>query len=135
MVALQDISRKSEHYDIREKAKEVLDTLAIKAGYKNSKEFFNERFWLKKTKKRTKGEKITKEIAIPLALLPADTRCMVSHLRIHEEMDDVVICPFCRNFAKKILLEDWLKKKGFCPVCREALKITDCERVQFIIEK
>ncbi|MBD3189475.1 MAG: hypothetical protein GF308_02475 [Candidatus Heimdallarchaeota archaeon] len=134
LVALQDISKKSEYYDIREKAKEVLEQLARKAGYESARAFFNERFWLKKTEREAKREKMTKEIAIPIALLPAETRCMVSHLRIHEEMDDVVICPFCRNFAKRILLEDWLKKKGSCPVCREVLKITDCEKVRFIIE-
>lgn len=134
LVALQDISKKSEHYDIREKAKEVLEKLAQEAGYESARAFFNERFWLKKTERGAKREKIAKEIVIPLALLPAGTRCMVSHLRIHEEMEDIVICPFCRNFAKKILLKDWLKKKGSCPVCRELLKITDCENVRFIIE-
>ncbi|NHJ48730.1 MAG: hypothetical protein FK733_13175 [Asgard group archaeon] len=39
--------------------------------------------------------------------------------------DDIVICPNCRNMAKKELLEEWLERKNSCPVCRKKMKLVD----------
>ena len=39
--------------------------------------------------------------------------------------EDIVICPNCRNMAKKELLENWLKENRTCPICRKKLSIND----------
>lgn len=61
---------------------------------------------------------------------PPGTRCMVSHLEIHLEMDELVACPYCEGIAKKELLEEWLEENYTCPVCRRTLRIEECPIVQ-----
>lgn len=59
-------------------------------------------------------------------------KCMITGIRIDVEGDKIVACPKCGHFAKKDLLEKWLKEKEKekCPICRNRITITDCPEVR-----
>jgi uncharacterized protein (DUF983 family) len=54
---------------------------------------------------------------------------MVSGLMIDFENDRIVACPYCGNVAKYEMLAEWLKVKSVCPVCKNKLKIEDCQEI------
>ena len=39
--------------------------------------------------------------------------------------EEIVICPACRNYANKEVLEKWLQEKRKCPICKEKLSLVD----------
>ncbi len=58
-----------------------------------------------------------------------EEKCMITGIRLDVEGDKIVVCPKCRHYAKKDLLEKWLKEKEKCPICRNRITITDCPEV------
>lgn len=56
-------------------------------------------------------------------------KCMVSGLPINFTNEEIVACPHCGNIAKKPMLNEWLKVKGICPICREKIVIDFCPKV------
>jgi hypothetical protein len=57
-------------------------------------------------------------------------RDMVSGLDINFKEDEVVACPHCSNMSKKLILVEWLKVKGICPMCRKNILIEQCPKVE-----
>jgi len=58
-----------------------------------------------------------------------EEKCMITGIRIDVKGDKIVVCPKCRHYAKKELLEKWLEEKETCPICRNRITITDCPEV------
>ena len=51
--------------------------------------------------------------------------CMITKTRLTMDYE-IIVCPFCKNMAKKSSMENWLKKKNACPICFSKLSIDDC---------
>lgn len=58
-----------------------------------------------------------------------EIRCMVTGLVLQFKDNNIIICPFCGNYAKKEALKDWLEIREICPVCKKSLQIHQCARV------
>ncbi len=54
---------------------------------------------------------------------PLEEMCMISKLPLRTDQD-VLQCPSCESYFIKKYLEDWLREKDNCPVCKFKLKIT-----------
>lgn len=97
----------------------VVDALIIKLGYPNREAILKEIYMISPTKKeyilKKKPEKVTG---------------MISGLPLNLEEDEIVICPFCGNYAKKELMNKWLQKKNPCPVCRKKILFAECPTVR-----
>ncbi len=61
-------------------------------------------------------------------------KCMITGLPIEPITQEITVCPQCGKFAKRDLMEEWLKEKGYCPVCRTKLTIQDCPRVMIDVK-
>ncbi|HUT81597.1 MAG TPA: hypothetical protein VMZ29_10385 [Candidatus Bathyarchaeia archaeon] len=108
----------------------ALDVLAMKLGYKHRGDLI-EKYEIKLPSKSSSIEyslPITKVFYIDE--FPSKTKCMISSLRLDIEKDTIVICPNCRNMAKRELLAEWLEESGSCPVCRRKIVIDDCPVVK-----
>ncbi len=53
---------------------------------------------------------------------PLEEMCMISKLPLRSNQD-VLQCPSCEAYFIKKYLEDWLREKDVCPVCKFKLKI------------
>ncbi len=53
---------------------------------------------------------------------PLEEMCMISKLPLRTDQD-VLQCPSCESYFIKKYLEDWLREKDVCPVCKFKLKI------------
>lgn len=53
---------------------------------------------------------------------PLEEMCMISKLPLRTDQD-VLQCPSCESYFIKKYLEDWLREKDICPVCKFKLKI------------
>ena len=51
-------------------------------------------------------------------------KCIVCNLTIEQD-DEKLFCPYCGNPSHKYHLLEWIKIKGFCPYCREKLRVKD----------
>lgn len=54
---------------------------------------------------------------------PSNELCRISKLPLRTDQD-VLQCPSCESYFIKKYLEDWLREKDVCPVCKFKLKIT-----------
>ena len=128
-------ARKIETFIVRTRVTLTLGILARRFGYKDLKDFVKNcqamvplsspRKVFSKPRKRSAFQRKAVVVMERTSVL----RCMVSYLPIHEEMDALVACPYCKRIAKKKLLKEWLAKKGHCPVCRKPLQIKSCTKV------
>jgi len=50
-------------------------------------------------------------------------RCIVCNLVINPSNEEVVYCSHCHSPAHRSHLIEWVKIKGFCPVCKKEIKI------------
>lgn len=53
---------------------------------------------------------------------PSNELCRISKLPLRTDQD-VLQCPSCESYFLKNYLEDWLREKDVCPVCKYQLKI------------
>ena len=53
---------------------------------------------------------------------PLEEMCMISKLPLRTDQN-VLQCPSCESYFIKKYLEDWLREKDVCPVCKFKLKI------------
>lgn len=53
-------------------------------------------------------------------------QCSVCRSRMNSS-EDIVACHHCKNTAHRIHILEWLKIKGFCPICRNSLRADDLE--------
>ncbi len=53
---------------------------------------------------------------------PNEELCRISKLPLRTDQD-VLQCPSCESYFIKNYLEDWLREKDVCPVCKYKLKI------------
>ncbi|NHJ32504.1 MAG: hypothetical protein FK732_06550 [Asgard group archaeon] len=53
---------------------------------------------------------------------PNNELCRISKLPLRTDQD-VLQCPSCESYFLKNYLEDWLREKDVCPVCKYKLKI------------
>ncbi|MBD3190636.1 MAG: hypothetical protein GF308_08325 [Candidatus Heimdallarchaeota archaeon] len=98
---------------------DVLDVLIIKLGYPDREAFLQDIYFVVPTSKY-----------FILNERPEKIIGMVSGLPIDFEKEEVVICPFCGNYAKKMLLNKWLQKNNSCPICRKKILFTECPIVK-----
>ncbi len=59
-----------------------------------------------------------------LSLEDKFAKCVICFLEIVEE-DEIIRCPHCDNPAHKSHFLEWLKIKGFCPICKKRLTWKD----------
>ncbi|TFG02039.1 MAG: hypothetical protein EU542_05850 [Promethearchaeota archaeon] len=112
----------------KQNALECLNLLAVKLGYGTPEQLLEA---LNSKEIAASNEIITpKEQQFFFHQIPLTERCMVSGLPFDNSLESIVVCPYCNSFAKKNLLEQWLKEKKICPVCRRSLTIEDCFEVQ-----
>ncbi|MFW9922023.1 MAG: hypothetical protein ACFFDW_01915, partial [Candidatus Thorarchaeota archaeon] len=55
--------------------------------------------------------------------------CMITSLPLDFATNEILVCPFCGNFARKEPLLNWLREKRVCPVCYKPLSPDDCPEV------
>jgi hypothetical protein len=53
---------------------------------------------------------------------PLEEMCRISKIPLRSDQD-VLQCPSCESYFLKNYLEDWLREKEVCPVCKYKLKI------------
>ncbi len=49
-------------------------------------------------------------------------QCSVCRSKMNSS-ENIVVCPHCNNAAHYVHIKSWLKIKGFCPICRNALRL------------
>lgn len=111
---------------LRQRARDALDLLSIKLGYKNRFQLLQKG----ETDEDYPDMKIPMEVVI-LEGVPEQNQCMITGLQLDRESGDILACPFCGRIARKELLIQWLEEKLSCPVCQRRLLIEQCQIVKF----
>ena len=78
--------------------------------------------------KKAPSRKIVKVHYVSEELLEKE-KCMITGLLVDIKEEEFVLCPHCKRYAKKELLDKWLEEKHHCPVCRKQLNIEECPRI------
>jgi len=57
-------------------------------------------------------------------------KCIVCLLPWGNDPKNIVLCKYCESGGHKEHIENWLKKKSICPLCRQALIIRDLLQIE-----